>query len=264
MDKSAAVNDLLQPFLLEGKVALVTGASSGFGRHFGEVLAAAGARVVLAARRTERVREACEAIVAAGGEATAVTMDVTDPDSIRASFDAAEQAFGVVTVVINNAGITIPKPLVELSDSDWSAVIDTNLNGVAYVTREAARRMIAAGTGGSVVNIASILAQREQKLLTNYAASKAGVVQFTRTAALELSQHGIRVNAICPGYFATDLNRAWLESEEGQALVRRIPQRRTGELPHLNGPLLLLASDAGALMTGTALTVDGGHVLSSL
>ena len=258
------MNELLKPFLLEGRVALVTGASSGFGRHFGSVLAAAGAKVVLAARRTERVREACEAIVNAGGQATAVTMDVTDSASVRAAFEAAEQAFGVVTVVVNNAGISIPKPLVDLSDSDWTDVIDTNLNGLAYVTRESAQRMIAAGVGGSVVNIASILAHREQKLLTNYAASKAAVVQFTRTAALELAAHNIRVNALCPGYFETELNRGWLQSEDGQALVRRIPQRRTGDLIDLNGPLLLLASDAGALMTGAALTVDGGHVLSSL
>ena len=258
------MNELFKPFLLEGQVALVTGASSGFGRHFGTVLAAAGARVVLAARRTDRVQEACEAIIAAGGEAVAVTMDVTDSASIAAAFDAAEQAFGLVTVVVNNAGITIPKPLVKLTDSDWSEVIDTNLNGVAYVTREAAQRMIAADTGGSVVNIASILAQREQKMLTNYAASKAAVVQFTRTAALELAAHNIRVNAICPGYFVTDLNRDWFKTEDGQALIRRIPQRRTGELDQLNGPLLLLASDAGSLMTGTSLTVDGGHVLSSL
>lgn len=258
------MNDLFKPFLLQDKVALVTGASSGFGRHFGSVLARAGAKVVLAARRTERVQAACDAIVADGGEAMAVTMDVTDSGSIAAAFDAAGQAFGVVTVVVNNAGITIPKALVDLSDGDWSEVIDTNLNGVARVTREAARRMIAADLPGSVVNIASILAYREQKMLTNYAASKAGVVQFTRTAALELAQHGIRVNAICPGYFATDLNTAWLQSEDGQALIRRIPQRRTGRLEDLNGPLLLLASEAGALMTGASLTVDGGHVLSSL
>jgi NAD(P)-dependent dehydrogenase (short-subunit alcohol dehydrogenase family) len=258
------MNDLFQPFLLEGKVALVTGASSGFGRHFGSVLARAGAKVVLAARRTDRVQAACDDIIAAGGEAVAVTMDVTDTATIKAAFDAAEQAFGLVTVVVNNAGITIPKALVDLEDDDWSAVIDTNLNGVAYVTRDAARRMIAAGSGGSIVNIASILAHREQKMLTNYAASKAGVVQFTRTAALELAQHDIRVNAICPGYFVTELNRGWFDTEDGQALIRRIPQRRTGDLQDLNGPLLLLASQAGALMTGAALTVDGGHVLSSL
>ena len=258
------MKELFKPFLLEGKVALVTGASSGFGRHFGSVLARAGAKVVLAARRTERVQAACDEIIAAGGEAVAVTMDVTDTASISSAFDAAEQTFGLVSVVVNNAGITIPKPLVDLSDGDWAGVIDTNLNGVAYVTREAAQRMIAAGSGGTVVNIASILAHREQKMLTNYAASKAGVVQFTRTAALELAQHDIRVNAICPGYFVTELNRDWFQTEDGQALIRRIPQRRTGDLQDLNGPLLLLASDAGALMTGADITVDGGHVLSSL
>jgi len=259
------MNDLFEPFLLDGEVALVTGASSGFGRHFASVLARAGAAVVLAARRRERVQAACDEINRSGGRALAVAMDVTSSASIAAAFDAAESAFGTVSVVVNNAGITIPKPLVDLDDNDWSGVIDTNLNGLAYVTREAARRMIAADRGGgSVINIASILAHREQKLLTNYAASKAGVVQFTRTAALELAEHGIRVNAICPGYFETDLNRDWLASPAGQDMIRRIPQRRTGALEDLNGPLLLLASRAGALMTGTALTVDGGHVLSSL
>ena len=172
------MNELFKPFLLEGRVALVTGASSGFGRHFAEVLAQAGAKVVLAARRTDRVQAACEAIAAAGGEALAQAMDVTESDSIQAAFTEAERVFGAVSVVVNNAGITIPKALIDLDDKDWSDVIDTNLNGVAYVTREAARRMIAAGIGGSVVNIASILAHREQKLLTNYAASKAAVVQW--------------------------------------------------------------------------------------
>ena len=258
------MNALFKPFMLKGQVALVTGASSGFGRHFGAVLAQAGAKVILAARRTDRVQAACDDIVAAGGEAIAASMDVTVTASIKAAFDAAEQAFGVVTVVVNNAGITVPKALVDLTDEDWSSVVDTNLNGVAYVTRESARRMIAAGCGGSIINIASILAQREQKLLTNYAASKAAVVQLTKTAALELAQHNIRVNAICPGYFETDLNRGWLDSPDGQAMISRIPQRRVGDLEDLNGPLLLLASSAGALMTGTSLTVDGGHVLSSL
>ncbi len=258
------MNDLLQPFLLEGKVALVTGASSGFGLHFAPLLARAGAQVVLAARRTDLIQAAADKINDAGGKALAVTMDVTSSNSISAALDQIEQAFGVVTVVINNAGITIPKLLLDLSDEDWNNVIDTNLNGVAYVTREAARRMIAAGSGGSIVNIASILAERVQKALTSYAASKAAVVQFTKVAALELAQHNIRVNALCPGYFQTELNGEWFKTQEGQALIKRIPQRRTGNLEELNGPLLLLASDAGSLMTGAAITVDGGHVLSDL
>jgi len=258
------MTDLLQPFSLEGKVALVTGASSGFGRHFAVILSRAGAKVILAARRTELIQAEADAIIADGGTAMAVTMDVTSSESIATALDEIEAAFGVVTVVINNAGITIPKLLLDLSDDDWTSVIDTNLTGVAYVARETARRMVNAGVGGSIVNIASILAERVQKALTNYAASKAAVVQFTKTAALEFAQYNIRVNAICPGYFNTDLNSEWFKTKEGQALIKRIPQRRTGTLSELNGPLLLLASDAGSLMTGSTVTVDGGHVLSDL
>lgn len=258
------MNELLQPFYLTGKVALVTGASSGFGKHFATVLSQAGAKVVLAARRTELIQAEADKIIAGGGEAMAVTMDVTSSASIAAALDEIESAFGVVTIVVNNAGITIPKLLLDLSDDDWTNVIDTNLTGVAYVARESARRMIAAGVGGSIVNIASILAERVQKALTNYAASKAAVVQFTKAAALEFAQYNIRVNALCPGYFNTDLNSEWFKTSEGQALIKRIPQRRTGTLSELNGPLLLLASDAGSLMTGSAVTVDGGHVLSEL
>lgn len=258
------LSHLLQPFSLEGKIALVTGASSGFGSHFAPVLAQAGAKVVLAARRTDMIQAEADKIIADGGEAVAVTMDVTDSASVAAAFDEAEKAFGVVTVLVNNAGITIPKLLLDQTDDDWGNVIATNLTGVAYCTREAAKRMIAASTGGSIVNIASITAERVQKALTNYAASKAGVVQFTKAAAVEFAQHDIRVNALCPGYFQTPLNREWFKTDDGQALIRRIPQRRTGELPELNGPLLLLASDAGSLMTGSAVTVDGGHVLSEL
>lgn len=258
------MDELLKPFSLAGKVALVTGASSGFGRHFAPVLAQAGARVVLAARRTDLILEEAEKINAAGGEAVAVTMDVTSSKSVADALDQVERTMGVVTVVINNAGITVPRLLLDLSDDDWNRVIDTNLNGVAYVTREAAGRMVDGGTGGSIVNIASILAERVQKSLTNYAASKAAVVQFTKTAALELAQHNIRVNALCPGYFQTDLNGEWFKTADGQALIKRIPQRRTGELHELNGPLLLLASDAGSLMTGSSIIVDGGHVLSDL
>ena len=258
------MNELLQPFSLKGKVALVTGASSGFGRHFATVLSQAGAKVVLAARRTELIQAEADKIIAGGGEAMAVTMDVTSSASIAAALDEIESAFGVVTIVVNNAGITIPKLLLDLSDDNWTNVIDTNLTGVAYVARESARRMIAAGVGGSIVNIGSILAERVQKALTNYAASKAAVVQFTKAAALEFAQYNIRVNALCPGYFNTDLNSEWFKTSEGQALIQRIPQRRTGTLSELNGPLLLLASDAGSLMTGSAVTVDGGHVLSEL
>jgi NAD(P)-dependent dehydrogenase (short-subunit alcohol dehydrogenase family) len=258
------MNDLLKPFLLTGDVALVTGASSGFGRHFAGVLAQAGAKVVLGARRVDKIQSACDEIIAAGGEAVAVELDVTDTVSVKAAFDTAEQAFGTVTVVINNAGITIPKPLLNLEDDDWNQVINTNLNAVAYVTREAGQRLVAAKVGGSIVNIASILAIRSQQALTNYAASKAGVVQFTKVAGLEFARHNIRVNAICPGYFSTEINDEWFKTDDGKALIKRIPQRRTGNYDELNGALLLLGSNAGSHMTGSVITVDGGHVLADL
>jgi NAD(P)-dependent dehydrogenase (short-subunit alcohol dehydrogenase family) len=258
------MNDLLKPFSLEGKVALVTGASSGFGVHFAQVLAQAGAKVVLAARRTEMLEAACADIVEQGGKAVAVTMDVTDSYSIHAAFDEAEQHFGVVNIVINNAGITLPKLLLDLTDDDWRAVVDTNLNGVAFVTREAGRRMVEAKVGGSIVNIASITAERLQAHLSNYVAAKAAVVHFTKAAALEFAAHNIRVNVLCPGYFNTPLMSEWFKTDAGQALIQRVPTKRIGELDELNGPLLLLASDAGSLMTGASITVDGGHVLSEL
>lgn len=256
--------DILKPFSLEGRIALITGASSGFGRHFAGVLAKAGAKVVLAARRADRLQSACDEIIDQGGKALAVNMDVTNTDSIKAALDTAQEYFGVVDIVVNNAGISIPKMLLECSDDEWNSVIDTNLNGLAFVTRETSQRMVAANVGGSIINIASIVGERVQQALTSYAASKAGVVHFTKAAALELASHDIRVNAICPGYFKTELNSAWLESKDGQALIKRIPTRRTGELDELNGPLLLLASEAGSLMTGSVITVDGGHVLSAL
>lgn len=258
------MNELLSMFDISGRVVLITGASSGFGRHFATVLAQAGAKVVLAARRTELVEAARDEILAAGGQAMAVPMDVTRSESIASALDEVEQHFGVATIVINNAGITIPKLLLDLGDDDWENVVDTNLNGVAFVTRESARRMIAADAAGSIINIASILAVRVQHMLSNYAAAKAGVVQFTKTAALELAAHNIRVNAICPGYFATEMIQAWLATDDAKERVARIPQRRVGELHEMNGTLLLLASDASSHMTGAEIVIDGGHVLSDL
>ena len=258
------MNELLSIFDISGRVVLITGASSGFGRHFATVLAQAGAKVVLAARRTELVEAARDEILAAGGQAMAVPMDVTRSESIASALDEVEQHFGVATIVINNAGITIPKLLLDLGDDDWKNVVDTNLNGVAFVTRESARRMIAADVAGSIINIASILAVRVQHMLSNYAAAKAGVVQFTKTAALELAAHNIRVNAICPGNFATEMIQAGLTTDDAKERVARIPQRRVGELHEMNGTLLLLASDASSHMTGAEIVIDGGHVLSDL
>jgi len=258
------MSDVFKPFSLEGKVAMVTGASSGFGEHFAHVLAEAGAKVVLTARRAEVLQSVCDDVASKGGTAIAVPMDVTDSASIKAAFDEAESQFGLVTVVINNAGITLPSMLLDITDENWTAVVNTNLNGVAYVTREAGQRLVAAKSGGSIVNIASITADRVQSYLTPYSAAKAGVVQFTKAAALEFAAHNIRVNVLCPGYFKTPLLRDWFESDDGKALINRVPSKRIGELHELNGPLLLLASEAGSLMTGASITVDGGHVLSEL
>lgn len=258
------MTDVFKLFSLEGKIALVTGASSGFGEHFAQVLADAGAKVILAARRTDKLQAVCEKINRNGGQAAAVTMDVTDSASVANGFDEAEKAFGLPTIIVNNAGITIPKPLLDLTDDDWNNVVDTNLTGVAYVSREAGKRLSVAGSPGSIINIASITAERLQKFLTNYSAAKAGVVQLTKATALEFARYNIRVNAISPGYFSTPLNSEWFKTDDGQALIQRVPTKRIGELHELNGPLLLLASDASSLMTGSNITVDGGHVLSDL
>ena len=251
-------------FSLSGRTALVTGASSGLGRHFANALAAAGATVVLAARRRQRLDDAVAEITAAGGRAVAVALDVTDPASVTAGFATAEAECGLIDVVINNAGTVTGGRVEETSLDDWQRVIDTNLTGVHMVAAEAARRLIAAGKPGSVVNVASILGLRVSPGNAAYNATKAAVIQLTKSQALEWARHGIRVNAICPGYFETELNRGFLQSERGRAMVRRIPLRRVGRLEELDGLLLLLASDAGSFITGSAMVIDGGHLCSSL
>ncbi len=253
----------LDRFSLNGKLALVTGASSGLGTHFAQVLAGAGARVALAARRVDKLQAVVDAIAAQGGQARAFALDVTDNASVRACFDELA-AWGTPDVVVNNAGVTVTRPVLEQSEADFDHVIGTNLKGNWLVATEAARRMVAAGQGGSIVNVASILGERVAGGVAPYAISKAGVVQATKALALELARHGIRVNALLPGYVVTDLNRDFLTSEPGDRLRARIPSRRFGEVNDLDGPLLLLASDAGAAMSGATLAVDGAHLVSSL
>lgn len=243
---------------LAGKRALVTGASGGLGLHFARVLAGRGVAVTLAARRGERLQSACADIRASGGQAEATHLDVTDPASVAALFGDA------FDIIINNAGITTDGPALSVTEADWARVIDTDLTGVFRVAQAGAQAMIRAGRGGAIVNIASILGLRVAGNLAAYATAKAGVVQMTRALALEWARYGIRVNALCPGYIETDLNRAFFTSDAGQALIRRIPQRRLGRMSDLDAPLLLLASDAGAYITGTEIVADGGHLVSSL
>ena len=244
---------------LDGKRALVTGASSGLGLHFAGVLAAAGAEVTLAARRQERVEAEADALRKAGHAADAGTLDVTEPGSIAAFF-GVRPAFDIV---VNNAGVAGDGAAIDMDTEAFRSVVDTNLTGVFGVAQAAARSMREAG-GGSIVNIASILGLRVAGGVAAYAASKAAVVQLTKALALEWARHGIRVNALCPGYIETPINRAFFGTDAGRALIKRIPQRRLGRLADLDGPLLLLASEHSAYMTGSIVAADGGHLVSGL
>lgn len=248
-------------FSLDGRVVFLTGASGGLGRHFARVLHGAGATVALGARRPETVDALATEL---GSRAMPVALDVSDERSINAAIEAIEACFGAPTVLVNNAGIATTSPVLELDAAAWDAVMQVDLRGAFLVAQAAARRMVAAGQGGAIVNIASILGERVIGGVAAYSAAKAGLIQLTRQMALELARHRIRVNALAPGYIATDINSEFFATEAGQALIKRIPQRRLGLVEDLTGPLLLLASEAGAHMTGSVLTVDGGHSVNSL
>ena len=254
-------------FNLQGRTALVTGGFSGLGRHFAGVLAANGARVAIVGRRIALGREAAAEVRAAISGATEVRAyhaDVTDAQSVADAITQIKDELGVATIVVNNAGTVARAASIELADADWSGVVDVNLSGVFRVAQAAAREMVTAGQAGSIINIASILGLRVRPQVAAYAATKAAVVQLTKALALEWAEHRIRVNALAPGYFETDINRELLRSPAGQALIARVPQKRVGQFADLDGPLLLLASDASAYMTGAVIPVDGGHLVSSL
>jgi NAD(P)-dependent dehydrogenase (short-subunit alcohol dehydrogenase family) len=251
-------------FEINDRHILVTGGSSGFGRHFARFLAGKGASVTLAARRAEALAAGVAEINGSGGKAQSVVLDVTIADKIDDALKEAEAKFGPIHAVVNNAGVTATRPALDQDERAWDSVIDTNLKGVWLVAQAAARRMIENKVTGSIVNIASILGVRVAGAVAPYAISKAGVIQMTKALALEWARHGIRVNSLAPGYFATELNDDFFESENGKALIRRVPQRRLGQLDELDGPLLLLISDAGSFMTGSIVVVDGGHLVSGL
>jgi 3-oxoacyl-[acyl-carrier protein] reductase len=248
-------------FNLKGRVALVTGASSGLGLQFARVLADNGAAVALVARRVERLKALKDEIENTGGQAVAIAADVTDRAAMMRAYDAAEKAFGTVTILVNNAGIAHGGRAVDMAAEEWRKVLGTNLDAVFFWAQEAARRMLAAKKRGAIINIVSVLGLAVAKGAVAYAAAKAGVVQLTKALAVELAFKGVRVNAIAPGWFVTEMNDDYLMSEAGAAIKREIPMGRFGQEGELNGALLLLASDAGSYITGATIVVDGGQVI---
>jgi 2-deoxy-D-gluconate 3-dehydrogenase len=249
---------------LRGKTAFVTGAFAGLGRHFALTLARAGCRVALAGRRVAEGEQLLAEIRETGGEGCVVRLDVRDPASVADAFAQTKSELGPVGILVNNAGIAVTCPALEVNEADWSGVIDTNLNGAWRVAQAAARQMQQGAVGGSIINIASILGLRVSQQVPAYVAAKAALIHLTGALALEWARHGIRVNAIAPGYIETDMNRAFFETEGGKAVIKRVPQRRLGQPEHLDGALLLLASEASEFITGTVIPVDGGHLVTSL
>ena len=248
-------------FDMSGETAMITGGGSGLGKQFATVLAQAGARVIVCARRVDKLEQTAESIREQGGNAHCLPIDVTNLDSVTEAFERC-QADSPVTVLVNNAGTASDAMLLDLSERDWDRIVDTNLKGAWLVARGAAEQMIRHGDGGSIINIASVLGMSAQKGTGAYAAAKAGLLHLTRAMALEWARHNIRVNAIAPGYYRTEMAKDYLDSDVGQKMIKRIPQRRLGNPAEMNGAILLLASAASTYMTGSVLTVDGGLSMS--
>ena len=246
---------------LAGKAALVTGASSGLGRHMAMHLAGAGARVALAARRLDRLEAVAAEITELGGQARPLALDVTDAGSVAACVAAAEASLGGLDILVNNAGVAEAGWIADTEESAFDRVMDTNLKGAWRVATAVGRRMIERGRGGAIVNVASIAGVRAHRQLSVYGMSKAALIHMTRSMALEWARYRIRVNALAPGYISTGMNADFLDSEDGRRLVDGFPNRRVGYAADIEGPLMLLVSDAGAFITGTVLTVDDGQGL---
>lgn len=251
----------LERFSLAGRTALVTGASSGMGHHFVGTLADAGARVVCAARRKEPIEAVAAEIRARGGEAVAIEVDIGSTESVTRAFDAANAAFGPVDLLVNNAGQIVFAPFPDITDEQWFNIMNVNLAGAMRTSREFARRLIAAGKPGSIVNITSITGQQTKAYLSIYGTAKAALIQLTRQLAIDLLPHHIRVNSIAPGYFRTAMVDWYFDSEAGKIEVENLPAGRVGLLEELDGPLLLLASEAGSYMNGAIVPVDYAHVV---
>jgi NAD(P)-dependent dehydrogenase (short-subunit alcohol dehydrogenase family) len=252
-------------FNLTGRTALITGASSGLGAHFARTLAAAGARVVLAARRTDRLAALQAELTEAGAQAISVAMDVADEASTIAAYDTAAAAFGEIDTVVANAGTNAEGPVVDLTAQAFDDLMAVNLRGVFLTVREGGKRMMAAGSRerqhGRIIIISSITAHAIEPGLAAYSASKAAVLQFGRVLARDWIRQGINVNMICPGYIRTEINADWFDTEAGARQIAKFPRRRLMLESDLDGPLLFLASDASRAVTGTALTIDDGQSL---
>jgi NAD(P)-dependent dehydrogenase (short-subunit alcohol dehydrogenase family) len=264
MKEDSTLSEEMRAFSLEGRLAVVTGASSGIGRYLAGALARAGASVALAARREAVVDAEAARLRERGGQALGVAMDVADVGSIHVAFDRIRAGFGRdPDILVNCAGVALLKPFLDQTPEDLDAVIGTNLRGAFLVAQRAARGMVAQG-GGSIINIASTAGLRPGGMLSSYGATKAGLIHLTKVMAYELARKQVRVNALCPGNIETEMHREFEDAGFAEALVRRIPQRRFGQCGDLAGAVLLLASDAGAYMTGAVVAVDGGQVVNSL
>jgi NAD(P)-dependent dehydrogenase (short-subunit alcohol dehydrogenase family) len=251
-------------FSVAGEVAFVTGASSGIGEHFAEVLAAADAKVALIARREDRLAVVARRIEARGGQCLALACDVTKQGDLANAIAAAEERLGALSILVNNAGVVVSKPLFQHTEEDWDYVIDTNLKGAWLAAREFAHHLVEVKRPGRIINISSILASRTIGRVPAYCTAKAGLSHLTQVLAMELARYGILVNALAPGYVETDFNRAFFQTEPGKALINRIPMRRLGQTQDLDGALLFLASPASAYVTGAVIAVDGGHAVAAI
>ncbi|MEX1665177.1 SDR family NAD(P)-dependent oxidoreductase [Zhongshania arctica] len=247
-------NDL---FSISGKLVLITGASSGIGYSLAKGLSAAGAVIVAAARRVEKLDDLRKEIESSGGKVITVRMDVSDRNSVNAGFDRVNEQVGVIDTIVNNAGIAAPGSFLKIDEESRNSVMDTNFNGVWNVAQEGARRMIEAEKSGSIINISSVLALGVKPGQSIYCASKGAVAQLTRGMALDLTKYNIRVNALAPGWFETEMSKEFFDSKEGQEYIARMPAKRLGNLDELNGPVILLASEAGSFINGVVLPVDG-------
>ena len=252
------MNDI---FDLTGKTAIVTGASSGLGKHFAKTLASAGANLVICARRVKNLEELKQEI---NGEVLVLPLDVTSEESVLNFFSEVRNSIGSADILINNAGTSDPKKFKDLDEESWNYVLETNLNGAYRVAKNFTDALLEDKKSGSIVNIASILGLRVGINLTSYATAKAGLVQLTKSMALELARSNIRVNAIAPGYILTEINDDFFATKEGQSYIRNIPMNRLGLESDLDGILLLLSSEASSFMTGSIIPVDGGHLINPL